>query len=78
MKCAKRLVLARNAALVLGNVGTRDDVATLKAALKHDEPLVREHAAWAIEQIHHERTSQAERRVSAALERESRSPPFSE
>ncbi|QJR37931.1 tRNA epoxyqueuosine(34) reductase QueG [Gemmatimonas groenlandica] len=51
MKRAKRRGLARNAAVVLGNVGTRDDVPLLEAALQHDEPLVREHAAWVLEQI---------------------------
>ncbi|MGH2535015.1 MAG: tRNA epoxyqueuosine(34) reductase QueG [Thermomicrobiales bacterium] len=45
----KRRGLARNAAVVLGNVGTTDDVPFLAAALSdHDEPLVREHAAWAL------------------------------
>jgi len=47
MKRAKRRGLARNAAVVLGNVGTADDVPALKAALTHDEPLVRFHAVWA-------------------------------
>ncbi len=48
MKRAKRRGLARNAAVVLGNVGTSDDVPLLEAALAHDEPLVREHAVWAL------------------------------
>lgn len=51
MKRAKRRGLARNAAVPLGNVGTADDVPTLKAALQHDEPLVREHAAWALTRL---------------------------
>lgn len=51
MKRAKRRGLARNAATVLGNVGTADDVATLLAALDDSEPLVSEHAAWALERI---------------------------
>jgi epoxyqueuosine reductase len=51
MKRAKRRGLARNAAVVLGNVGTGDDVPLLEAALQHDEPLVREHAAWALAQL---------------------------
>ena len=46
---AKRRGLARNAAVALGNVGSRDDVASLVVALStHDEPLVRGHAAWAL------------------------------
>jgi epoxyqueuosine reductase len=51
MKRAKRRGLARNAAVVLGNVGTAEDVPLLEAALHHDERLVREHAAWALDQI---------------------------
>ncbi len=48
MKRAKRRGLARNATVVLGNVGTADDVPMLTAALQHDERLVREHAKWAL------------------------------
>lgn len=51
MKRAKRRGLGRNAAVVLGNIGNGDDVAILETALTHDEPLVREHAAWALQQI---------------------------
>ena len=51
MKRAKLRGLQRNAALVLGNVGTSDDVPLLEEALQHDEPLVREHAAWALGQL---------------------------
>jgi epoxyqueuosine reductase len=51
MKRAKRLGLARNAAVALGNVGAADDVPVLEAALQHDEPLVREHAAWALARL---------------------------
>jgi epoxyqueuosine reductase len=48
----KRRGLARNAAVALGNIGTRDDVPALAdAALSHDEPLVRGHAAWALGRI---------------------------
>jgi epoxyqueuosine reductase len=51
MKRAKRRGLARNAAVTLGNIGTADDVPLLEAALQHDEPLVREHAAWALARL---------------------------
>ena len=51
MKRAKRRGLARNAATALGNVGTADDVPILVAALEDPEPLVAEHAAWALERI---------------------------
>jgi epoxyqueuosine reductase len=51
MKRAKRRGLARNAATVLGNVGTVHDAGTLAGALDDPEPLVAEHAAWALERI---------------------------
>ena len=51
MKRAKRRGLARNAAVALGNIGTVDDFSVLEAALAHDEPLVREHAAWALRRL---------------------------
>jgi epoxyqueuosine reductase len=48
MKRAKLRGLKRNAAVVLGNVGSDEDVASLVAALSDPEPLVRRHAAWAL------------------------------
>jgi len=51
MKRAKLRGLKRNAAVVLGNAGTDDDVAVLTRALDDPEPLVREHAAWALGQL---------------------------
>jgi len=51
MKRAKRRGLKRNAAVVLGNAGTTEDVAVLQKALDDSEPLVREHAAWALDSI---------------------------
>lgn len=48
MKRAKLPMLQRNAAVVLGNVGTAEDVDVLARALGHDDALVREHAAWAL------------------------------
>jgi epoxyqueuosine reductase len=48
MKRAKLPGLKRNAAVVLGNVGTVEDVPVLEQALDDPEPLVREHAAWAL------------------------------
>jgi len=51
MKRAKRRGLARNAAVVLGNLANTEDVEVLVTALTHDEPLVREHAAWALGRI---------------------------
>ena len=51
MKRAKLRGLKRNAAVVLGNVGSSDDVPSLVAALADPEPLVREHAGWALARI---------------------------
>jgi epoxyqueuosine reductase len=51
MKRAKRRGLARNAATMLGNVGTEQDLKALDAALSDPEALVAEHAAWAIDRI---------------------------
>ena len=52
MKRAKLRGLKRNAAVALGNVGTPDDVDVLTRALDDEEPLVREHAAWALARLH--------------------------
>ena len=51
IKRAKRRGLARNAAVVLGNTGDESDVPLLTAALEDPEPIVREHAAWALAKI---------------------------
>ena len=47
----KRRGLLRNVCVVLGNIGTADDLPALHRAESHDEPLVREHAAWAVREI---------------------------
>jgi epoxyqueuosine reductase len=51
MKRAKLPAMKRNAAVVLGNVGTPEDVDVLTRALDDEEPTVREHAAWALERL---------------------------
>lgn len=51
MKRAKLRGLKRNAAVVLGNSGNTEDLDVLVCALDDAEPLVREHAAWALERI---------------------------
>ncbi len=45
------LRVQRNAVVVLGNVGTDADLPLLDAMLQHEEPLLREHAAWAITRV---------------------------
>jgi epoxyqueuosine reductase len=51
MKRAKLRGLKRNAAVVLGNLGHKEDARALTTALGDPEPVVREHAAWALERI---------------------------
>ncbi len=48
IKRAKLWMLKRNACVVLGNVGTNEDLAALEAMSAHEHEVVREHAAWAI------------------------------
>jgi epoxyqueuosine reductase len=53
----KRRGLLRNVCVALGNVGDASALPALETAAQDHEPLIREHAAWAIEEI--ERRSQA-------------------
>ncbi len=48
IKRAKLRGMKRNAAVVLGNMGTPDAAAVLTRARADDEPIVRDHAAWAL------------------------------
>jgi epoxyqueuosine reductase len=59
VKRAKRRGYLRNVAVALGNVGIPADERYLETAIQDPEPLVREHATWAIEQIA-KRTNQDE------------------
>jgi epoxyqueuosine reductase len=51
MKRAKLRGLKRNAAVVLGNVGTAADAEVLERALGDPEPIVRTHAEWALARL---------------------------
>jgi len=51
MKRAKLRGMKRNAAVALGSMGTPDDAAVLTRARDSDEPLVRDHAAWALRKL---------------------------
>lgn len=51
IKRIKRRGFLRNVCVALGNVGTTDDLPALQRAAKDDEPLIAEHAAWAITRI---------------------------
>jgi len=41
----------RNVCVVLGNTGTAEDLPALERASQHEDPLVAEHASWAIGEI---------------------------
>lgn len=51
VKRARRRGYLRNVAVALGNTGTMHALPVLQNALNHEEPMVREHAKWAIEEI---------------------------
>ncbi|MCW3060768.1 MAG: tRNA epoxyqueuosine(34) reductase QueG [Capsulimonas sp.] len=52
IKRTKRRGLLRNVCVALGNIGDPRAIPALTAALENDpEPLIREHAAWALERI---------------------------
>lgn len=51
MKRAELPGLERNETVVLGRVGTADDLPSLVAASIDPEPLVQGHAAWALGKI---------------------------
>ena len=48
----KRGRFLRNVCVVLGNIGVPEDLPALGVAARDADPLVREHAAWAIHEIH--------------------------
>jgi epoxyqueuosine reductase len=47
----KRSGFLRNVCVALGNIGTSEDLPALREAALDSEPLIAEHAAWAIERI---------------------------
>lgn len=47
----KRNRWLRNVAVVLGNIGTMEDLPALRRAASDPDPLVAEHAAWAVREI---------------------------
>jgi len=51
IKRVKRRGFLRNVCVALGNVGTAEDLPALRRAVSDPEPLIAEHAAWAIDQI---------------------------
>jgi epoxyqueuosine reductase len=51
IKRVKRRGFLRNVCVALGNVGTGEDLPALQRAALDSEPLIAEHAAWAIKRI---------------------------
>ena len=51
IKRTKRRGFLRNVCVALGNTGDATDLPALGKAATDPEPLIAEHAAWAIEQI---------------------------
>jgi epoxyqueuosine reductase len=51
IKRIKRRGFLRNVCVALGNVGDPSDLPALECAAVDQEPLIAEHAAWAIQQI---------------------------
>ena len=51
IKRIKRRGLLRNVCVALGNIGTDDDLPALQKAAADPEPLIAEHATWAINEI---------------------------
>jgi epoxyqueuosine reductase len=52
IKRIKRRGFLRNVCVALGNVGGREDLPVLEVAAADAEPLIAEHATWAIARIH--------------------------
>jgi epoxyqueuosine reductase len=61
VKRAGRAGYQRNVAVALGNRGAAESVPALEAALAHDQPIVRKHAAWAMTKIGRKRKSTGKR-----------------
>lgn len=51
VKRAKRRGYLRNLAVAVGNTGTEKDLPVLEQAAQDEEPLVREHAKWAMDKL---------------------------
>ena len=51
IKRIKRARFLRNVCVVLGNTGTEDDLPALRQAADDPDPLIAEHAAWAVAQV---------------------------
>jgi epoxyqueuosine reductase len=51
IKRIKRARFLRNVCVVLGNTGTAEDLPALRMAAEDEDPLIAEHAGWAVGRI---------------------------
>ena len=51
IKRIKRPRFLRNVCVALGNTGTREDLPALETAATDPDPLIAEHALWAIQRV---------------------------
>jgi epoxyqueuosine reductase len=66
VKRAKRRGYLRNVAVALGNTGDMHMLPVLQNALNDEEPMIREHAQWAIEEISKRTNSQKNKSANNA------------
>jgi epoxyqueuosine reductase len=59
IKRTKRRGFLRNVCVALGNAGDASDLPALERAAMDPEPLIAEHAKWAIDQIRYRRKQHA-------------------
>ena len=69
IKRIKRRGLLRNVCVALGNVGDASDLPALERAANDPEPLIAEHAQWAIEQIRNKLPKSSKRLITPASEK---------
>ena len=55
IKRAKRRGYLRNLAVAIGNNGNENDIPILEQAMQDNEPMVREHAKWALQEVRSKR-----------------------
>ncbi len=65
IKRIKRRGLLRNVCVALGNIGTEEDLPALRRAAQDPEPLIVEHADWAIAQIERRANARVNPSISA-------------
>jgi len=51
IKRIKRARFLRNVCVALGNTGTEEDIAAIESVMAENDPLINEHAQWAIQKI---------------------------